>query len=383
MNRFPWILLLVFLAFGCGSTPDGEGDPIPTDPGVGPTAPPPMVGDSAVPEQDLLDPNRIVARANDEIITVRSIMAEYGEALRSIGEPSDERYRMALDRFAMEMIVGRIFVQAAERLGLDITKADLDRVVKDAEEELKKRDTTLDEDLKERGVPRWEWEEEQRKKLLVQRFFRMSVGQEAAVSAETRPVADMYVRPIEIRGFYERNIERFERKEQARVGALFIRITEFENNGRTLREAQAAARSHAEALAKRARSGESFDALVLEVHGAPLGSFSEPFARGTQRDFVENFVWSAKVGRVSDPIDTGAGFLVLKLTERTEAGLVPYADVKNGIAEQIRFLKYNAAQLKVQSELLQDSVVEPEHFKRELKRRFQTQTEQVLNALSI
>ncbi len=376
---FAMVLLLVA---ACGST--GE-KPVagPIESGSGGDSASPMVTDEEVPEQELLDPNRIVARVNDEIITVRSIQAEFGDALLSIGDPTDARYRQALERFALDMIIGRLFLQAAGRLGVTITKQDLKQVVDDAEAALKKRDTTLDEDLRSRGIARWEWEEAQRKKLLIRKFFNMSVGREMAISIETRPLVDSYVRPVEIRGFYERNIENYRREEQAKVEAIFIRVATFEQPGVSRTEAQAAARAYAELLVDRARGGESFDELVLEAQGAPLDKFKEPFRRGTQRDYVENFVWNAQVGEISDPISTSSGFLIPKLETQTTARVLTYEETKDEIAEQIRFLKISAAQLKVQMSLVRESVVEPAAFKRELKRRFKAQTEEVLNALSI
>ena len=114
---FAMVLLLVA---ACGST--GE-KPVagPIESGSGGDSASPMVTDEEVPEQELLDPNRIVARVNDEIITVRSIQAEFGDALLSIGDPTDARYRQALERFALDMIIGRLFLQAAGRLGVTIT----------------------------------------------------------------------------------------------------------------------------------------------------------------------------------------------------------------------------------------------------------------------
>ena len=112
--------VVLILVAACGSTEENQ-VAAPPDPGVGGNSVPPMVTDEEVPEQELLDPNRIVARVNDEIITVRSIQAEFGDALLSIGEPTDLRYRQALERFALDMIIGRLFLQAAGRLGVAIT----------------------------------------------------------------------------------------------------------------------------------------------------------------------------------------------------------------------------------------------------------------------
>ena len=383
MKSMPLILTILIFA-ACGST--DEGTPIVARPGsgLGGASATPLVSEEEVPEQSLLDPNRIVARVDDEIITVRSIQAEYGDALLTIGEPTDARYRQALDRFAMEMIIGRLYLQAADRLGVTVSKDDVEKMVKDAEEELKKRDTTLDEDLKSRGVARWEWEEQQRKKLVIQKFLNISLGREGAISPETRPLVDFYVRPVEVRGFYNRNVATHQMEEQARVGALFVRVADFEQPGVTLAEAEDSAQTFAKLLLARARGGEDFDKLVEEVHGGPLPAFAKPIRKSDQQlDFVKEFVWNAEVGEISEPRRTPAGIVILKLMEYQKERVLPYEEAKEDIINQIRYLKFNVAQLKVQMRLLNQTVVEPAAFKRELKRRFQVQAQEVLDALSI
>ena len=343
----------------------------------------PMVGSGEVPEQQLLDPNRIVARVNEEIITVRSIQAEFGEALASIGEPTEERVRMALDRFALEIVIGRLFVQAAKRLGVEITREELDGAIADAEESvLKERGTTLDADLAARGIPRWEEEERIRRRLLISKFLRLSVGTERGRDPNTRPVADVYVRPKEVRAFYDRNPDQFRQEESARVGAVFVKFYDFQEAGKGAAEVRQDARRFAEGVVVRARRGEDFGKIVKEVQGEPLPQFAEPFKRGTQVSHVEEFAWKVDVGDVSDPIELRSGFLVLVLIERSNERILPFDEVKDEISRRFRMLKFTAAQLKVQSELLRESVVEPPVFKEELRLRFQEQTTQILAELS-
>lgn len=382
MKSASLLLLMALALVGCNSTEEGTPIVAVPDSGLG-GASTPLVSEEEVPEQDLLDPNRVVARVNDEIITVRSIQADYGDALLTIGDPSDARYRQALDRFALDMIIGRLFLQAAKRLGVDIDKADLERMVKEAEEQLKKRDTTLDADLRSRGIARWEWEEEQRKKLVIQKYFNIALGREGAISPETRPLVDFYVRPMEVRGYYERNIQDYQQDEQAKISAVFVRVSDFEQPGKSMDDAAEAAKAYALLLLSRARAGEDFNKLVEEVHGGPLAAFAKPIQRSDQQlDFVRDFAWTARVGDVSDLNTTPAGFVILKLEDYQVARVLPYEEAKEDIILQIRSYKFTAAQLKVQLSLLKESVVEPTAFKRVLKQRFLEQTEQVLNLLA-
>jgi parvulin-like peptidyl-prolyl isomerase len=130
-----------------------------------------------------------------------------------------------------------------------------------------------------------------------------------------------------------------------------------------------------------ARDGKDFDQLADE-HGGNI--FPEPFARGEQQDSVEDFAWRVKVGEISDPIRTpSGGYFILKLVKRDEERVRSFDEVKHQITAKIRQWKVRAARLKVQSQLLRDSIVTPRRYKRQLRQAFAQQTRKLLKELSL
>ena len=79
----------------------------------------------------------------------------------------------------------------------------------------------------------------------------------------------------------------------------------------------------------------------------------------------------------SDPIPRSSGYLVLCLEQRREARVLPFEEARRQISIRIQNLKYQAAQVEIQSELLRDSVVTPKHFERRLKRVFAQNSAQI------
>jgi hypothetical protein len=267
-------------------------------------------------------------------------------------------------------------------MGLTISREDLEMVAAAEEVEARKRGVTLEDDLVARGLARWEWEEEQARDLKIRRFLAVALGDVNVPVPEYRPWEDTYVRPAAVRAYYERNLEEFQQIEQARVGAVLVRLRDYRKDG----EHESATRNRAEQVArsivKRARGGEDFDRIVEEFHEKPLSSYAEPFQRGERPEAVESFVWSAKVGDVSEPMLMGRAFLVLKLVERTEDRVVPFEEARPELELFLSGLRREAANIQLQLQLLDRAVIEPARLKARLKDRLHRDLGKVLAALS-
>ncbi len=361
-------ILVAALAMACGST--GEPKVVVSDSPLAPEAERPLVPDTAPSEQRVDDPNRIVARVNDEIITFRSLVAEYGEALRNIGDEDPQVVREVIDRYSLRLVQFRLLAQAAEKMEFNITKADVERVAKAEDEEAKKRGTTLEKDLEERGVARWEWERDQLRLLKIRSFYAVALGDVKTENPKYRALADTFVRPSEVQAYYDRHPEMFHETEQAFLQAVFVRLADHQKEGLSAGEVRAAAEQAAQAIAARARGGEDFAALVKEVHKEPLEVFREPLSRGARNgDDVEKFAWSAKPGDVSDPVPLRTGFLVLRLDRRTTERNRPFPEVREEIEANLTALKRQVAQIQIQLAILEDAVIEPARLKKMLRDR--------------
>ncbi|MCU0725355.1 MAG: peptidylprolyl isomerase [Planctomycetes bacterium] len=361
--------LLLILCAACASDPQKV---VASSSPLAPESERAIVPPGGLPEQKLDDPNRIVARVNDEVITFRSLVAEYGEALRAIGNEDPEVVRQVVDSYALRLIQFRLLAQAAEKMAFNVTPEDIERVAEFEDEEARKRGTTLEADLEARGIERFEWEADQVRLMKIRSFYAITLGSVRPDNPKYRARADTFVRPAEVRAWYDRHIAEYREEERATLQAIFVRTAAFEKDGATPVEARQAAERAALVLIARARGGEDFGKLLSEAQPEPLEAFREPLKRGDRKgDAVEEFAWSAKQGDVSEPVALKSGFLVLRLARRTENRLVPFEEARPGIEETLGALKRQLGQIQIQLDLLADATIEPPRLKKMLADRLQ------------
>lgn len=144
----------------------------------------------------------------------------------------------------------------------------------------------------------------------------------------------------QIEAYYNENLQQFSNPEQ--VHALHILL-------KTEGQDAAAVRKRAEAVLKEARGGADF-ATLARKHSedeASKGSGGDLnfFGRGSMVKPFEDAAFSMEPGQISDLVQTDYGFHIIKLLEKRSAGQRPLAEVREQIAEQ---LKWQLAQSRAQ-----------------------------------
>ncbi|NJL29093.1 MAG: hypothetical protein HC897_15015 [Thermoanaerobaculia bacterium] len=149
------------------------------------------------------------------------------------------------------------------------------------------------------------------------------------------------------RAFYDKNREELRLPEQRRVRHILLRVGQDANPAE--REAVAA---RALGLKKRLEGGEDFAALARansEDQGSREQGGELPWVQQTgQRPKFEAAVFALQLGKISDPIETQAGYHVVELLEIQPSRERPYEEV----APQLdRYLKTAEIQKRLQSKL--------------------------------
>ncbi|MEJ7608623.1 MAG: peptidylprolyl isomerase [Bryobacteraceae bacterium] len=129
----------------------------------------------------------------------------------------------------------------------------------------------------------------------------------------------------------------------------------------------AAAEKKAKDLATRARKGEKFgdlarqnsDATTKEQMG-DLGSFT----RGQLNKQIEDTVFNAERGFVTDPIRAPNGFVILKVEEKHKAGQALFEEVESEVMEKLYMPKFQPQIREYLTRLRQEAFLEikPEHI---------------------
>lgn len=152
------------------------------------------------------------------------------------------------------------------------------------------------------------------------------IGQEVART--------VIVPEAELQKYYDEHKSDYMRKESQ----VFLSQIVVSTEGKTP-EQVAVAEKKAKDLAARAKKGEKFNELARDnsddVETAKNGGQVGPMTKGLMDKPIEDLVFNAKKGFVSDPIRRPNSFLILKVDERIEAGQAPFEEAKNDIQDRL------------------------------------------------
>jgi peptidyl-prolyl cis-trans isomerase SurA len=194
------------------------------------------------------------------------------------------------------------------------------------------------------GMPFEDFRDQMRRSLMAQRV----IGQEVSYRISI-PEADM-------QKYYEEHKGDYVRQEQVFLSQLVI-----STEGKTP-EQVAAAEKKAKELVVRANKGEKFSELVEknsdDAETAKNGGQMPPMQRGMLIKPIEDIVFKAKKGTVTDPIKIPTGFVILKIEDRYDPGQAPFEEVKNDIHEKLAAPKMEPKVREFLTQLRQQAFLE-------------------------
>jgi parvulin-like peptidyl-prolyl isomerase len=171
------------------------------------------------------------------------------------------------------------------------------------------------------GIPFEEYKQKMTNELLQRRLVGQEIGARIAVPEP------------ELRKYYDAHKDQYMRKAQVFLSQILI-----STEGKTPEQA-AAAEAKAKDVAARGRKGEKFTDLVSaysdDQETAKGGGVLPPREKGMSLQPIEEFAFKEKKGSVSDPIKIAAGFVILRIDERYEAGQASFDEVKELIQETV------------------------------------------------
>jgi parvulin-like peptidyl-prolyl isomerase len=170
------------------------------------------------------------------------------------------------------------------------------------------------------GMPFEDYRNQMKNALLTQRL----ISQEVAYKIQ--------LPQSELHDYYDKHKSEFVREEQVYLSEILIAPKSSSDAD------VAAAEKKAKEIIARARKGEKFGDLARAYSDAPTASQDGqlgPSKRGDLRKEIEDVVFKANRGYVTDPIRTQNGWVILKVEERHEAGQAAFEDVQNEIMEKL------------------------------------------------
>ena len=268
----------------------------------------------------------IVAKVNNRVITA----SEYAERQKALfaqimqehqGADQEAELKDAQDSLLANVITEALLLERAANI------FDMDRIRGSLVDDFRKQqnilsDTELDAALKDQGMTRKELEDH---------LIRLAVPNEIINYDVKRKIS---VSETEIKAWYDAHQAQFMTQETVTLREIVFLYTPDERD---------ATLANARSVAEQARGGADFKDLVLKHSEAGTRETEGMLGPIPVADLQQDLAKAARglqPGMVSDPIDTGRSFHVIRLEARVPAGMKTITDVHDDVRNAVRDEKF-------------------------------------------
>ncbi len=298
----------------------------------------------------------LVAKIGDDKITKADIVGEFKPVISMMKENGQlstipaEMWKSEVKKRVNDMIAAKLLLKLAEADGYkqDPVKA---------EEEFKKITAQ---------IPPEQLAETFAKQGMTAEAIkgRIAIGLTIQKWIEDKVTKDIKVTDEDAEKFYNENQERFKKPETVRASHILIKFDEVdpekakgmtdEQKKKASDELKQQALKKAQDILARLKKGEDFAKLATENSACPSkdkGGDLGFFDRGKMTPAFEKSAFSLKPGEMSDVVETEFGYHIIKTTEKNDAGITPFKDVKGFLIEGLKKQKSSLiVQEKIESE---------------------------------
>ena len=281
----------------------------------------------SLPAADIGLVEEIVAKFNGDIITrseIEKTRSQMEAQLKARGTKGPELEKIIAERekdALRERIDQLLLVQKGKEVGINV-EPDVSKYLAELQVESKIADPEKFQQYvrEQTGQSFEDFKSEVRNGYLTQRVIRQEVGSRISIPR------------AELEKYYNENKAKFMREDRVFLREILVSTEGKDEAG------IAAAEKKARDLSARAKKGEKFhemakansDAATKEQYGE-LGGFK----RGELNKQIEEIVFAADRGFVTDPIRVGNGFLILKVEEKHKAGQASFEEVEQDIMSEL------------------------------------------------
>lgn len=255
--------------------------------------------------------DKIAAVVNNEIITLSELEKETAKANELSEEKVDKRF--ILERLIDEKVLN----MAATKQGISISDEELDYAMDQVKSQFGTDEEAIQEELKKQNITEEDLRDQIKTQMLTRRLIDTEMQGRIAITED------------EILEYYRTNYGEVEYGSQVRIAHILIPFDEKDSYVTAVK------------VSKEAQSGEDFSRLAREYskdsvsasNGGDLGYFK----KGDLMFEIESVVENMNEGDITDPIETSAGYHIVKVLEKRETSQASLG----GYREQIKQAIYN------------------------------------------
>ena len=273
----------------------------------------------------------IIAKVNGEIITrgdIERTRKQMEATMREQGA-TGERLQQAMaeaDKNLLRERIDQLLLQSkAKDLNLNV-----DSEVAKQLADIQRKSGITDPDKFQQfvrdqtGMSYEDYKNDRKNELLTNRVIRQEVASKITIKRE------------EAQKYYDTHQDEFKREERIFLREILVATPPGADTAQALKKAKD--------LANRGTKGEKFDELARNNSDSPSAQQDGDigaYEKGKLRPEIEKTVWDQPRGYVTDPINVGNGFLILKVEEHQKAGLAGFEEVLPEITNKLFNPRFN------------------------------------------
>jgi peptidyl-prolyl cis-trans isomerase C len=275
--------------------------------------------------EETKDSKGIVAVVNGDEITRADFdreMAIVQRQLLRMRKPQSALNLSEIKKEVLESLINKqLLYQESRKKDIRISEAELNKQMQKVKERFPD-EKTFKELLQKEGLSLNDLKSQIKRDLVLQRFI------------DTQFVKNITVSDQEMKAYYEGNLNMFKKSEQVQASHILIKVDP------EAKEAdKAKARATLEKIQKKLKTGGDFAALAGESSECPSkakGGDLGYFGRGQMVKPFEDVAFSLKKGEVSDIVETGFGYHLIKVTDKKPETIIAYTDVKEKLTQYLK-----------------------------------------------
>ncbi|HEY8430685.1 MAG TPA: SurA N-terminal domain-containing protein [Sandaracinaceae bacterium] len=264
---------------------------------------------------------RVVAVVNDDAIFLSELRRRASPFLaRAMAAPTETARMAAIEQLYREllerMIQEELYVQAAERMQVTVTRAEVDRAIGNVMQQSRLSEEDFWEAVRAQGFTPEQYRADVRRQLLRLKVLNQRARGRVNITEE------------QVRERYDMMIARQRRTLSYSVDQVFVPVP----SGASATEV-AAARTRAEQVRDAMHGASDFEQAMASVGGGSLGTLNQ----GDLPEALEQVVLGLEVGEISRPVRGPSGFHIFLLRDRQEgaANAPSYEQVRMRIYQEM------------------------------------------------
>jgi peptidyl-prolyl cis-trans isomerase SurA len=270
--------------------------------------------------------DRIVARVNDDIITLSELQEEglpLFERLRAnyTGRELESQVQRAEREFLDQLILRRLQLQYASQIGITAAENEINAALKDVLNRNNLTQEALTDLLTREGLTLQDYKDRLREQIILARLMNQAVRSRVSVDAS------------EVEAYYKAHQDEFNQPAQARVRHIFFRT-----DPGAAPPQEDAVRERASRVLQEARNGGNFADLARRysedataANGGDLGVIK----RGQVLPEFEEVIFALREGDISEVIRTPNGLHIVKIEAFTKGSEQSFPEIKAEIERRL------------------------------------------------